>query len=64
MSDINDENATMDSKSLQIAGHGVCNPSCYESVHHNLYRKLQKESEDYDDENKERCLIKHAYRRD
>ena len=44
ISDVNDNIANADLKSLQIAAHGVCNPSCHESVH--LCRKLQKESAD------------------
>ena len=58
MSDIKDNNANVDLKSLQMIGHGILNQSCHESVHLNSCNNLQKKSADYDSEHKERSLIK------
>ena len=46
ISDVNDDNASVDLKSLQIEGHRVFDPSCHESMHPNLCSKLKKESAD------------------
>ena len=44
--DINDNNAKVNLKYLQIIGYGVYNPIFHESMHPNSCSKLQKESAD------------------
>ena len=52
MCDVNDNNANVDLKSIQIIGCGVYNPDCPKSVHPNSCSKLQKESKDCNGEKK------------